>query len=91
MPRKRRNPKIRYAELPDYAVWWLENGGILNPDQCRAAGFEDPGYAAMGLFVLHYGDEPAGASPHVWTRERLRAAGYGEEVDTVEQREAEDA
>ena len=75
MPRKRRNPKFRHGELPDYVVWWFENGGILNMAECHAVGFENPETAAWGLYVLHYADEPAGAAPHVWTRRRLRDAG----------------
>ena len=86
MPRKRRNPKIRRGELPDYAVWWLENGGILSLDECRAAGFDDPEDAAWGLFVLHFGDEPTGAGPSVWTRQRLRDAGYSADIDAIEER-----
>ena len=90
MPRKRRVPKTRhrqFVELPDCISWWLLTGDILNMDECRAAGFDDPSDAAWALFVLHYADEPAGAGPHTWTRQRLRAAGYGAEVDAIEERE----
>lgn len=89
--RMKRTRNRRFADLPDFVIWWLKNGGILNTDECRATGFVDPKDAAWGLFVLHYGDEPAGAGPRVWTRQRLRAAGYGAEVDAIEQREADDA
>ena len=87
MPRKRRNPKIRRGELPDYAVWWLENGGILSLDECRAAGFDDPKYASWGLFVLHFGYEPPAVAARVWARRRLRDAGYGADIDAIEDRE----
>ncbi len=83
MPRKRRNPKIRLGALPDYVAWWLKDGGILNRDECRAAGFDDPEDAPWGLFILHYGDEPCGTG---WTRQKLRAAGYGAEIDAIEER-----
>ena len=86
MPVKRRKAKIRRAELPDWCVWWLVSGGILDIDECRAAGFGDPSAAAWGLFILHYGDEPPGVGPRVWTRQRLRAAGYAAEVDAIEER-----
>ena len=91
MPRKRRNPKIRRGELPDFVNWWLKTGGILNLNEAAAAGFADPEDAAWGLFVLRFGDEPAGAGPHTWTRERLRGAGYSPEVDAIEKRERADA
>ena len=89
MPVKRRKAKIRRAELPDFVAWWFENGGILNFNECRAAGFDDPKNACWGLFVLYYGDEPTGAGPRVWTRQRLREAGYGPEVAVIEEREAD--
>ena len=91
MPRKRRNPKIRRAELPDYVVWWLKTGGILDLDECRAAGFDNPKDAAWGIFILHFGDEPPTVAPHVWTRQRLREAGYGADADAIEERERAEA
>ncbi len=91
MPRKRRNPKTRLGEVPDHVAWWLKNANILNTAECRAAGFDDPEDAAWALFILHYGDEPAGAGPHTWTRQRLRAAGYNAAVDAIEERERADA
>ena len=86
MSRKRRNPKIRRAALPDFVIWWLKTGGILNMDECLSAGFENPDTAAWGLLGLYYGEEPGHAAPHVWTRQRLRDAGYGAEVDAIEER-----
>ena len=40
---------------------------------------------------MHYGDEPTGAGPHTWTRQRLRQAGYAAEVDAIEERERAEA
>ena len=93
MPTKRmkRTRNRRFAELPDFVLWWLKTGGILDTDECRTAGFDNPSNAAWGLFVLHYGDEPAGAGGRVWTRGRLREAGYGVEVDLVEERHRAEA
>lgn len=90
MPTKRmkRTRNRRFAELPDFVIWWLKTGDILNMVECRAAGFDNPSAAAWGLFALFYGDEPAGAGGRVWTRQRLREAGYGLEVAAIEERGA---
>lgn len=86
--RTRRARHRRFSELPDYVLWWLKNGRSLNRDECRAAGFDDPEAAAWGLLGLRYNMEPvASAPPHVWSRQRLREAGYGAEVDAVEEQE----
>ena len=87
MPRKRRNPKARRAELHDYVARWLQHGEILDLAECRAAGFENPDLAAWGLFILHFGYEPPAVAAHVWTRRRLRDAGYGVDIDAIEDRE----
>jgi hypothetical protein len=87
MPVKRKKPKFRRGELPDFVVWWLEHGRYLNSDECCEVGFENPERAVWGLFTLNNGTEPPHVAPHVWTRQKLRAAGYDTEIDIIEARE----
>lgn len=81
--RTRRRRSRHLAHLSPAVVWWLRHGDYLSHDEARHLGLTgEP--AVLQVWVLQGCDETFGAGKRpLWTRRRLRAAGYGEAIDAL--------
>lgn len=81
--RTRRRRSRQAMQLSPAVRWWLDHGGYLDHDEAARLGMGGQG-APLQVWVLNGCDESFGQGKRpMWTRRRLREAGYGPEIDAL--------
>ncbi|MEQ8813542.1 MAG: hypothetical protein RLO51_16835 [Thalassobaculum sp.] len=81
--RRRRRRDLRLTQLSPAVSWWLRHGGYLDHDEAARLGMAGDG-APLQVWLLEGDDDSFGSGRRpLWTRRRLREAGYGEAIDAL--------